>query len=356
MCFCVQANTCFIDNTCHVGGELNPHDVRWACKPGINQDQWSVIGTSYPLGKFALTGCGGIIDLMGLGTITSVNNTIIVSGPDNTENGATMFTGTAESQVKIENIAKLDTMYSLSIFLNLYAEESGSVLNYGTDRGVGLYYNEMSGEIVFRVVKRNNADLISEVKAKVNAKKWYHVGGTYDYNTGKTCLYIDNKLGAVSDTPTKDMLATDSTIYLGAIEGVTLKFKGRVSCLHMFDRVIEEAEIDNLKKCKLNFFMLVSEYPSLPKLPEIELVRRVNATANGTDDFSVFSLKCDVSTGKETHVKYELQWIINGAISKTNTFVSSDATGGKFESVLSGDSLKSLQKIDQVSSLQNAVI
>ena len=95
--------------------------------------------------------------------------------------------------------------------------------------------------------------------------------------------------------------------------------------------------------------MLVSEYPSLPKLPEIELVRRVNATANGTDDFSVFSLKCDVSIGKETHVKYELQWIINGAISKTNTFVSSDATGGKFESVLSGDSLKSLQKIDQVS-------
>ena len=207
---------------------------------------------SYPLGKFALTGCGGIIDLMGLGTITSVNNTIIVSGPDNKENGATMFTGTAESQVKIENVAKLDTKYSLSIFLNLYAEESGSVLNYGTDRGVGLYYNEMGGEIVFRVVKRNNADLISEVKAKVNAKKWYHVGGTYDYNTGKTCLYIDNKLEAVSDTPTKDMLATDSTIYLGAIEGVTLKFKGRVSCLQMFDRVIEEAEIDNLKKCKLS--------------------------------------------------------------------------------------------------------
>ena len=94
----------------------------------------------------------------------------------------------------------------------------------------------------------------------------------------------------------------------------------------------------------------------MPELPEIQLVRRENATANVTDDFSVFSLKCDVSTTKETNVKYELQWIINGAISNTNTFVSSDATGGKFESVLSSDSLKSLQKIDQVSSLQNAVI
>ena len=95
--------------------------------------------------------------------------------------------------------------------------------------------------------------------------------------------------------------------------------------------------------------MLVSDYPSLPELPEIQLVLMENGTTNSTDDFSVFSLKCDVSTPKETNVKYELQWIINGAISKTNTFVSSDATGGKFESLLSGDSLKSLQKIDQVS-------
>jgi len=104
------------------------------------------------------------------------------------------------------------------------------------------------------------------------------------------------------------------------------------------------------------WFILVSEYPSLPELPEIQLVRRENATANGTDDFSVFSLKCDVSTTKEANVKYELQWIINGAISKTNTFVSTDATGGHFESVLSGDSLKPLQKIDQVGKVFRTLI
>ena len=76
-----------------------------------------------------------------------------------------------------------------------------------------------------------------------------------------------------------------------------------------------------------------------------------NATANGTDDFNIFSLKCELSTATETNVEYELQWVINGAVSKTNIFTSSDATGGKFESVLSGDSLKSFQKIDQVSEL-----
>ena len=175
-----------------------------------------------------------------------------MSGHDNTENGATMFTGAAESQVKIENIAKLDTKYSLSIFLNMYVEESGSVVNYGTDRGMGLYYDKTNGEIVFRVVKRNTTDLIAEIKAKVDAKKWYHVGGTYDYNTGKTYLYIDSKQEAVSDTPKKEMLATDATIYLGAITGVTDKFKGRVSCLQMFDRAVEQAEIVNIKKCLLS--------------------------------------------------------------------------------------------------------
>ena len=86
----------------------------------------------------------------------------------------------------------------------------------------------------------------------------------------------------------------------------------------------------------------------MPELPEIQLVRKENATANGTDDFSVFSLKCEVSTAKETNVKYELQWVINGAVSKINTVMSSEARGGKFEWVLSGESLKSFQKIDQV--------
>ena len=206
---------------------------------------------------------------MGLGTITSVNNTVIVSGPDNTENGATKFTGAAKSQVKIENIAKLDAKYSLSIFLNVYVEKSGSVVNYGTARGVGLYYNMTNGEIVFRVVKRNTTDLIAEVKAKVDAKKWYHVGGTYDYNTGKSYLYINSKQEAVSDTPIQDMLATDSTIYLGAIAGVTDKFKGHVSCLQMFDRAVEETEINNLKKCEISelFSMSFCKYLLNRSLP-----------------------------------------------------------------------------------------
>ena len=99
-----------------------------------------------------------------------------------------------------------------------------------------------------------------------------------------------------------------------------------------------------------------SEYPSLPKLPEIQLVRNENATANGTDDFSIFSLNCEVSTAKETNVNYELQWFINGAVSKTNTFTSTDALDGKFESVLSGDSLKTFQKIDQVSEVFRTLV
>ena len=95
--------------------------------------------------------------------------------------------------------------------------------------------------------------------------------------------------------------------------------------------------------------LFASEYPSLPKLPEIQLLRKENATANGLDDFSIFSLKCEVSTAKETNANYELQWVINGAVSKTNTFTFTDALDGKFQSLLSGDSLKTFQKIDQVS-------
>jgi len=97
------------------------------------------------------------------------------------------------------------------------------------------------------------------------------------------------------------------------------------------------------------YLVTVSEYPSLPELPEVNLERKANATASGPDDFSVFSLSCEVHAAKGTNVNYELQWVVNGAISKTDAFKSMDVKDGKLESTLPGESLKSFQKIDQVS-------
>ena len=205
---------------------------------------------SHALAKFAFSGCAGTVDLMGLGANTTLVDTNIISGPGDVKNGATMFLGTATSHAKIE--AKLDTTYSLSIFLNLYAEKPGSVVNYGTDRGVGLYFSS-SGELVFRLVKRNTSDVLAEVKTTIDTGKWYHVGGTYDYNTGLAYLFVNGTQRAVSDTPTKDMLETDvSGVYLGAISGVAEHFKGRVSCVQIFDRALEADELEDLKECELS--------------------------------------------------------------------------------------------------------
>ena len=99
------------------------------------------------------------------------------------------------------------------------------------------------------------------------------------------------------------------------------------------------------------YLLFFLEFPNLPKLPQIQLVRKEKATTNGIDDFSVFGLRCQLPTATETNVKYELLWIINGAVSKNISLSSTDVKGGQFESVLSGDSLKSLKKIDQVSEL-----
>ena len=100
-----------------------------------------------------------------------------------------------------------------------------------------------------------------------------------------------------------------------------------------------------------HFCFFFSEFPNLPKLPQIQLVRKEKSTANGIDDFSVFSLRCQLSIATETNVKYELQWVINGDVSKSISFSSTDVKSGQFESVLSGNSLKALKKIDQVSEL-----
>ena len=97
------------------------------------------------------------------------------------------------------------------------------------------------------------------------------------------------------------------------------------------------------------YFVTVSEYPSLPELPEVDLERKANATASGLDDFSVFSLSCKVHAAKETNVNYDLQWVVNGTIDKTDAFTPMDVKDGKLESKLRGESLRSFQKIDQVS-------
>ena len=102
---------------------------------------------------------------------------------------------------------------------------------------------------------------------------------------------------------------------------------------------------------KTLFAVFFSEFPNLPKLPQIQLVRKEKSTANGIDDFSVFSLRCHLSIATETNVKYELKWLINAAVTKSISFSSTDVKGGLLESVLSGYSLQSFKKIDQVSEL-----
>ena len=99
------------------------------------------------------------------------------------------------------------------------------------------------------------------------------------------------------------------------------------------------------------WLLLVSEYPKLPKPPEIRTVRKYNHTANGTDDYIGFSLRCKFPTAKERNVKYAIMWVINGIARGIMPFSSFEADTTEYESVLSDDDLKSFQKIDQVSEI-----
>lgn len=168
------------------------------------------------------------------------------SGPQDTPQRAAVFNGRS-SIMKISGNARLNTEESLTVMMDVYAEESGRIFQFGRD-GVYLDFtnNAGMGEFLFYPLEAKNVKTPPVTKGKLPTKKWHHVAVTYFFATSEARLYLNGLLAGIRRyTPGSRKIFTDSEVTVGA------NFKGRISCFQVYEKALSRSEINRLKECPL---------------------------------------------------------------------------------------------------------
>ena len=78
--------------------------------------------------------------------------------------------------------------------------------------------------------------------------EWNQVGATYDNTTGVAQLWHNGKM-VKSRNIGQIKLATQYPIRIGARDGDERRFAGKISCLQIYNKALDEQQIGNLKSC-----------------------------------------------------------------------------------------------------------
>ena len=168
-------------------------------------------------------------------------------GPDNHPQGALGFR-TRNSHILIPNNGCLDTRYSITILFWFFAEITGPLVHFnpngrgvdvGIDRQFRFYAHFLprSGKYVPPVFKR------------ISPRRWIFAGATYNHVTGIATVWI-NSIPVVQSNigRFRSGLATGYPIVIGQKPGVTRRFRGKISCLQIFNYDMNGAKITSKMK------------------------------------------------------------------------------------------------------------
>ena len=90
-------------------------------------------------------------------------------------------------------------------------------------------------------------EYISTVSLK--PKTWHFVGSSYNYVDREVILWINGSLHKRTAVAWPTELGTQQSVFMGAIPYNHFgAFKGRVSCVQLYDRVLTDLEIDDAKQ------------------------------------------------------------------------------------------------------------
>ena len=150
-----------------------------------------------------------------------------------------------DSYIEINGRQSLDTKYSISIMFHVYPYELNTFdyLYYGTDK-TGLTLSQLRGGFFQFIPKgRDFKRRVKEAVVTGGIKKhqWQHIAAVYNYVTGEALLYYDGKKKATQLLGQR-LLATQGNIRIGS--SFTMGgFRGRLSCLQIYNRVLNTTEI-----------------------------------------------------------------------------------------------------------------
>lgn len=182
-----------------------------------------------------------------------INNVVPAAGPFNQSGNSLSFLGAPKSYIEFPHNGQLETNTSLTLLAWILPRHPGTIFNYRTNGwGVALWMSKPS-KLFARFISRGQkgAHKFLTVKSShIIPNKWNFVGAIYHQNTGRASLWIDGKLedakliGNVT-------LATKYSVRMGARIGDERNFRGRTSCLQVYDVALTPRQINNAKwKCR----------------------------------------------------------------------------------------------------------
>ncbi|XP_031566997.1 uncharacterized protein LOC116301965 isoform X2 [Actinia tenebrosa] len=200
----------------------------------------------------------GLFPLNSLHTTKDISNSYLTAGtavgvslapgPDGKPGGSYNFPGSASSYIEIPQQAQLDTRFSFSFLVWIYNQGSlGPVFHYDIQSGsyaIHFYITGSPSMLFVRMVKRGSLAFVNALTHEMGTiNNWRYVGYTYDYSTGKQQLFVDGmkvnegNVGSIQ-------LSTNYKIKIGGAKyGDKRLFKGRVSCLQIFNKALTQAQV-----------------------------------------------------------------------------------------------------------------
>ena len=164
-------------------------------------------------------------------------------GPDKNPHGALDFSGKRNSYVRIPNNGCLDTRYSMTIALWVYPESAGPLVHYNPNGwGVHLWIVRPCSVYV-GFVARSGKSLIS-MKKEIPKGQWSHLALTYNDKNHLATLWLNSipiDQRRVGRSPSG--LATNFPIVVGGTPRDKRKFRGKISCLQIYNFPLNKAEI-----------------------------------------------------------------------------------------------------------------
>ena len=80
----------------------------------------------------------------------------------------------------------------------------------------------------------------------LNRDTWNFVGASYDFVTGFARLWIEGKLYEEQNITTYE-LNTTGAVRMGAVTGDGRFFKGRISCMQVYNKALTEREVHSVR-------------------------------------------------------------------------------------------------------------
>lgn len=171
-------------------------------------------------------------------------------GPDNHPRGAISLRGIRTSYVLIPNNGCLDTRYSITIIFWVYPESPGPLIHFKPN-GWGVHvWIVKSFRLYARFVPRSGKS-VRPLYKKIKPRQWNYVAATYDHRTGLATLWlsslpiIQRKIGRF-----RLGLATNYPIVIGRKPGDRRRFRGKISCLQIYNFAMNGVQIrSKTKRC-----------------------------------------------------------------------------------------------------------